>query len=229
MANDPNMKPEDDDSDDVSKEQWVGLLAICSTGIVYMWQKFGMTYAYGFRGIDENCKNPFYELSTAYPQILENYSFLSGAAILAPAILLGLFVGKLSDSVNRKWLLGLTCLVWSASTVVAGSIESYEVFSAMRISLGIFSVAAVTPALSLIRDLVPPNFRSRAVGLYLSSDAIGCAISSLSILLIETVGWRGDYELTGAFGLMAGLAMLIFVKEPERGRYDRQLSAENNE
>lgn len=85
-----------------------------------MWQKFGMAYAYGFHGIGMEANNSFYELSTAYPETIANYQFLSGAAVLAPALLLGLFVGKLSDSVSRKWLLGLTCLAWSTSTFAAG-------------------------------------------------------------------------------------------------------------
>jgi MFS family permease len=96
-----------------------------------------------------------------------------------------LFVGKLSDSVSRKWLLGLTCLAWSTSTFAAGQIDNYGVFSAMRLSLGFFSVAAIPPALGLIRDIFPANFQSRAVGIYLSSDPIGCALSSLTLLVIE--------------------------------------------
>ena len=127
-----------------------------------MWQKFGLTYAYGFHGIGEKANDPFYELSAKYPEMVTDYQFLSGAAILGPVVFLGLFIGKLSDKVNRVQLLSFACLAWSASTFLAGSYENFTFFAAMRVSLGIFSVAAVAPAIGLIRDIFPPNVQARA-------------------------------------------------------------------
>lgn len=190
-----------------------------------MWQKFGMAYAYGFKGIGEQANNPFFELSSSYPELVSDFQYLSGLAVLAPSVLLGLFIGKLSDSVNRVQLLGIACLAWSGSTYLAGVEDNFAVFTAARIALGIFSVAAVTPAVGLIRDLFPARLQSRAIAIYLASDQIGCSISALSLILIQTYGWRLDYEVTGLFGIIAGLSMLIFIQEPERGRFDVQPTA----
>jgi MFS family permease len=78
--------------------------------------------------------------------------------VLAPQVLLSLFVGKFSDEVSRVKLLGFACLAWSASTYLAGTVDDYDTFVAMRVTLGIFSSAATVPAIGLIRDLFPANF-----------------------------------------------------------------------
>jgi hypothetical protein len=44
-------------------------------------------------------------------------------------------------------------------------------------------------------------------------------MSSISILLISQFGWKAAYGITGVVGALFGLMSLIFIREPERGRY----------
>ena len=37
--------------------------------------------------------NPVFEISNAYPGIIENYGWLSGLAIFAPTAVIGIFMG----------------------------------------------------------------------------------------------------------------------------------------
>jgi len=41
----------------------------------------------------------------------------------------------------------------------------------------------------------------------------------LSILLINKYGWRYLYKFMGGIGILFGIASVLFVKEPERGRF----------
>ena len=91
----------------------------------------------------------------------------------------------------------------------------------MRVLFGVFSAACNPPALGLIRDYFPPNSRTLANSFFLTSDYLGCCFSSLSIILIKNFGWREDYEITGIFGILIGLAVLFYLKEPERGRFEK--------
>jgi hypothetical protein len=47
------------------------------------------------------------------------------------------------------------------------------------------------------------------------------------VLLIKEFGWRADYEITAFFGAVVGILTLVVLDDPERGRYDKPLLAEN--
>ena len=98
------------------------------------------------------------------------------------------------------------------------------VFAFMRILLGVFESACNPLAYSLIRDYFPPSKRSTANSILTSSIYLGGALSSLSILLIQQTGWRGDYYLTGGAGVAAGIASLVLLKEPIRGILDNPVA-----
>lgn len=87
----------------------------------------------------------------------------------------------------------------------------------MRLLFGIFTAGAFPPAVGLLRDFFPPSLRSTANVVQSSSLYVGACLASLSVLLIEKVGWQEDYQIFGAFGVISGVALLTFVKEPERG------------
>ena len=141
----------------------------------------------------------------------ESYAFLSGLAVLLPTAIVGIFMGNITDKSNRVQLLGVAGILWSLSTYLSGSVDSFEVFVVMRVLLGVFTAACNPPAISLIRDYFPPSFRSQANSVFLASDYLGCCISSLSILIIKNLGWRQDYELTGIFGIISGVLLLTVL------------------
>ena len=152
----------DEDLDELepSSKDWQFLYLLLAIGIGYNWQKFGLAYAYGFRGMGELHNNPIYEMSYAYPEMAANYRFLSGLAVLLPTAILGIFMGNITDNTNRVRLVGFASILWSMTTFASGYVDSFEVFSLMRVLLGVFTAACIPPAVSLIRDYFPPNYRS---------------------------------------------------------------------
>ena len=161
-------------------------------------------------------------MKLSFPEMESLFGVLSGLAFLIPFSFFGLFTGKLADvdSLKRKDLLGVLSIVWSMTTVVSGSTDSFLVFASMRVLLGVFESANNPLAYSLIRDLFPPDFRSTAQSIMMSSIYFGGALSSLSIILIHKIGWRGDYQVTGSIGVLSGLLCLFFLNEPIRGQFD---------
>merc|ERR1711998_810274 len=72
---------------------------------------------------------------------------------------------------------------------------------------------------SLIADYFPPENRATANSVIQAGNYIGVGVSSFSILLITQFGWRAQYGIMAGLSTLFGLATMLFVKEPERGRY----------
>jgi MFS family permease len=85
---------------------------------------------------------------------------------------------------------------------------------------GLFMSALGPPAQLLITDYFPPEKRTRANSIYLLAPYIGSAIVSLTILLIEAIGWRQTFFLAGSIGVVFAILCAAIVKEPPRGVFE---------
>jgi sugar phosphate permease len=72
---------------------------------------------------------------------------------------------------------------------------------------------------SLIQDMFPAKMRSRANSIISCGNDIGDGIASLYIIFIAKFGWRAAITNMGMVGMMIGLSVLAFIKEPKRGQY----------
>ncbi len=77
----------------------------------------------------------------------------------------GLFAGQLVDKYNRKYLLGLGCLLWSLTSFIQGSTQSFAIFFGMRIILGILQAIGMPATITLISDYFPPERRTTATSI----------------------------------------------------------------
>ena len=102
---------------------------------------------------------------------------------------------------------------------ISGFTTSFAVLAAMRVFHGMFNSASNPLSFSLIADYFPPENRATANSIIQAGNYIGVGVSSLSILLISSYGWRVCYGIMAAVGGLFGLATMSLIKEPERGRY----------
>ena len=133
---------------------------------------------------------------------------------------LGVYSGVLSSKVNRKMLLGISIILWSATTFFAGALNSFFFFCFMRFCLGAFESACNPASYSLISDYFPVSYRSTANAVETAGSYVGGGLSSLCVILISKYGWRAMYKIAGITGIIMGIFSLIVLKEPERGKYD---------
>ena len=91
-------------------------------------------YAYGYKGLIAG--DPFFEISAAYPQLEIYYGLLSGAAFTLAHSIASLFAGQFADRNNRKMMLGISCILWSATTVASGVFNSFALLFVLRFVLG---------------------------------------------------------------------------------------------
>ena len=79
---------------------------------------------------------------------------------------------------------------------------------------------------SLLRDFFPPSKRVLTTSIVGSTINLGVALSSLSLIMIDFLGWQMAYYITAAYGVFIGIMFFIVLREPKRGQYDKPKKAE---
>lgn len=131
-----------------------------------------------------------------------------------------LFTGNLSDNYTRRYLLGSAAVFWSITSLGMAFSNNFSTICICRVLLGVFESFCAPAAYSLISDLFPPEIRTTANSYFVGCIYVGAALSSISTIMIATLGWRETYGLVGIYGVCAGILVLIFIKEPMRGSFD---------
>jgi MFS family permease len=127
-----------------------------------------------------------------------------------------LFAGGLADTYDRKRITVGSVILWSLATVATSFSTSYEQIVMARIVMGLVCAFSTPSAFTLIRDLVPKERIAVANSIYSSGVYLGGGLSSLSILLDQTLGWRVTCDIIAIFGVMAAiLSSYILPDDPK--------------
>lgn len=159
-------------------------------------------------------------ISLAYPKMYLYYGLISSFLFSLSYSTVGVWAGILSGKMSRKVLLGVACILWSATTFGAGAVPSFAFFCFMRFALGGFSSACNPASYALIADYFSPKYRSTANAIETSGSYVGGGLGSIGVILIKKYGWRTMYKIMGGAGMLMGAFVLAFIKEPPRGVFD---------
>jgi len=130
-------------------------------------------------------------------------------------------VGWLADRTNRTRVLAFACALWSAATVACGLSATYSQLVLARMSVGVGEAGGVPPSYAIISDTFPPGRRGAALGLFNLGPPIGQALGvAFGASIAAAFSWRHAFVSLGAVGILAAVAVLIFVREPRRGGLD---------
>jgi MFS family permease len=181
--------------------------------ITLIWQRKSIGYIYGFHGEGSKAGDPIYEITAAYPNIHQYYGSLSGLLYTIPMSIGGLSLGMIQGEMSRKVLLAASMLIAGGSMFATGLVDSILVLSMMRIVHGMMNSVASPLCFSFVADYFPKNKRGTANSILQSANYIGIALSSIAILIINSIGWRNTYYVMGCIGV--GLATLghLFIRE----------------
>ena len=117
-------------------------------------------------------------------------------------------------------MLSTAAIAWSICTLLSGLIHNYWSLFLFRFMIGIFESVFNPCAYGIISDYFHPSSRTTANSIYNLGVYLGGALSSITIILITSLGWRLTYVFIGIGGIAIGIATLIFVLEPKRGKFD---------
>src|SRR5258708_20867401 len=138
--------------------------------------------------------------------------------IYAFALPLAGFVG---DRFSRRGLVLGGLVFWSLVTLATALSTRYWHLVLFRALEG-FGEAFYFPAsMSLIADYHGPQTRSRAMALHQSSVYAGTEVGGTAAGFFgQHYGWRSGFYVFGAAGIVLGIALLGFLREPRRGMAD---------
>ena len=206
-----------------SKERryaWLVIVILLFVNISNQWQRFVISTSYYYK---PDGREPVekYSMREAIPNFTDaKYGLVAGPVFTLCYAVLILFTGSLADLYSRKTLLAVGSICWSLTSIGTSFAHSFTMVCTYRMLLGVFEAFSGPIAYSLIVDYFPPEKRTIANSMYSLGIYVGVGLSSLTVLLIGAIGWRKDYFLIGCFGIIVGLCVVFFVKDPKRARFD---------
>ena len=152
---------------------------------------------------------------------------LTGLAFAIFYVTMGIPIARMADRTNRKKIIALSLMVWSAMTMLSGRALNFSQLLLARIGVGIGEAGASPAAHSMISDYYPANKRATALAVYSMGIYIGILLGYLfGGWLDEFFGWRTALMVLGLPGILYAIFFYFTVKEPPRG-YAENLSTKD--
>jgi len=156
---------------------------------------------------------------------------LQGLAFALFYTVLGLPLGRIADTKNRRNLVTIGVMVWSVMTALCSAARSFGMLFLTRIGVGVGEATLSPGSFSLITDYFPRERLGRALSLYSMGIFIGSGLAlivggtvvqmtasmpSIDVPILGAIApWRFTFLVVGLPGLLIGLWALT-LKEPAR-------------
>jgi MFS family permease len=159
---------------------------------------------------------------------------LQGLAFAIFYTLLGLPLGVIADTMNRRNLVVGGVVLWSIFTSGCAAAKSFMTLFLARVGVGVGEATLGPCAYSLIADYFPKERLGLAMSVYYMGNLLGSGLAQIvggatvdkvmrtkeiTLPLLGTIAsWRLTFIIVGAPGLLFALLMLT-VKEPIRRHF----------
>ena len=148
-------------------------------------------------------------------------AWLTGGALGAFYVTVGIWVAVLADRANRRNILALALAVWSGVTALCGLTHTYMQLLLARFGVGIGEAGGTPPSTSILADKFPPARRPMALTIFALGACLGAWLgSSVAGAAAERGGWRAAFLVLGIPGVVVALIVRLTVREPRRGQLD---------
>jgi MFS family permease len=137
----------------------------------------------------------------------------TNVALIIGSILFGL----LADRWRRRDLVALGVLCWSSITWGTGRVQSFLQLLLARSGMTFFEAAFSAAAYPMVGDMVPRRSRGVVMGLLGATFAVGTVVALVVAALLGAANWRSPFVYFAIPGLVLGLLVLLFLREPARG------------
>ena len=148
-------------------------------------------------------------------------AFLTGAPLAVFYVAFGIPISWLADRSNRRNILAVSLIVWSAFTILCGQSRNYFQFLLGRVGVGVGEAGGTPPSTAIVADCFPADRRPMAMGVLALGAPIGAWLGAdMAGAVAHAYNWRAAFVALGVPGLLMGLIVYFTVREPTRGRMD---------
>jgi len=148
-------------------------------------------------------------------------AMIAGLAFSALNALLGIWVARFAERGNRIRFVWIGTIAWSAATALCGLANGFVSLLLARVSVGVGEAVGLPAAASAVSDCFPREKRTTAVSVMQLAPPIGAFLgATFGGMIAQAWGWRHAFWIAAAPGIVLALLLIVFVREPERGRFD---------
>jgi MFS family permease len=148
-------------------------------------------------------------------------SVLTGMAFGVFYIILGFPLSWLIDRYNRRRIVAVCLVLWSAMTALCGLARTSFEFFLARVGVTVGEAGGTPGANSLLSDYFPATRRAMALTVFSLGAPIGAYLGyNVAGAIADQYGWRAVFYALGIPGVLAGLLVWLTVREPKRGCLD---------
>jgi len=150
-----------------------------------------------------------------------NIAFLTGVSLAIFYVIFGFPLSWLIDRRSRRNIIGICLIIWSVLTAATGMARSYWQLLWARIGVGVGEAGGTPGANSMLSDFFPASRRAMALSVFSLGAPIGAWLGSqVAGMIAYRFGWRAMFLALGIPGVLAGLLVLLSIREPRRGCLD---------
>jgi MFS family permease len=151
---------------------------------------------------------------------------LLGSAFAWVYGLSGFFAGFVVDRISRKKAILGGLYAWSVICMSTALFRGFRGLFVMRAAEGLGETIYYPASMSMVSDYHGRETRSRAIGIHQTSVYAGTIAGGFFAGLIgQHYGWRWSFVVFGGLGILLGLVLNRFLREPNRGQADLTESA----
>ncbi|MGD9644105.1 MAG: MFS transporter [Pirellulales bacterium] len=168
---------------------------------------------------------------SVFPILEEEFGFskaqlgLIGSAFAFVYALTAPVAGQISDRSSRKLVILGGLYVWSIVTGFTALCSQAWQFVVVRGAEGLGETVYFPASMSLVSDYHSKRTRSRAMSLHQTSVYAGTiGGGALAGWMGQHFGWQSPFILLGIAGVVLGLVLAAFIREPERDEAERRES-----
>ena len=118
----------------------------------------------------------------------------------------GIFMGRLADSMNRPVLIAAGVFIWSLTTALCGLASKFWQLLVLRMGVGLGEAALLPSTLSLLKDYFPPHRIATPTSVFLFGAPIGIGLAFAAGGFMYTVaqgivaadGWEDVFFVGGS-------------------------------
>ncbi|HWN26915.1 MAG TPA: multidrug effflux MFS transporter [Actinomycetospora sp.] len=125
-----------------------------------------------------------------------------------------LVAGPLSDVLGRRRPMLLGAAGFAVASALCAVAPNVEVLVALRLAQGLLGAVGIVVARAVVRDTSDATTAARSFAtLMLVSGVAPIVAPVLGGQLLRVTSWRGVFVALAVYGTLAGLAVLLFVRE----------------